>query len=510
MSRGKRYSEGQLNIKKVIIVILIFVLLIAGIVVLVNRDKTDNKKPPKTSISISNSYITIFSNNKWGVINSKGETVIEPTYDEMVVIPNKTKPVFIVQENVNIDDETYTSKAIDEKQNQLFADYDNVEALQSIDENGNVYYDTNALKISKDGLYGLISYSGKGLLAPEYTSITPLNGVKNSFVTVKDNLRGLVDDTGNVIIENKYADITNLTNSYEDGYIVKNDSSKYGLITYDKKQILECKYDEIKKVTGNSLYVVREGKDIEIIDKDSNVLTKNNFDKVVSINGENIIVKQDDKYGIIKSDGTEVISANYDDLKYAFDNNYIAKQNGKYGIITDVAGETKVDFKYDSIVYLLEEGFIECNNSDGTSDLMNIQFDTKCSGIVSEINTTNNYIKLRTNGEYKYYTFQLNEVDEKTLFPAHTLYLSKENGKYGFVNSNGEVIVNYIYDDATMQNQYGYAAVKKDGKWGAIDEQGNVVVEPQYYLLQNTVISFIGKWHLAQDLNANYYTDTME
>ena len=47
MSRGKRYSEGQLNIKKVMIVILIYVLLSAGIVVLVNRDKTDNKSLPK-------------------------------------------------------------------------------------------------------------------------------------------------------------------------------------------------------------------------------------------------------------------------------------------------------------------------------------------------------------------------------------------------------------------------------------------------------------------------------
>ena len=61
-----------------------------------------------------------------------------------------------------------------------------------------------------------------------------------------------------------------------------------------------------------------------------------------------------------------------------------------------------------------------------------------------------------------------------------------------------------------MQNQYGYAAVKSNGKWGAIDSEGKVVVAPQYYLLQNTVVSFIGKWHLAPDLNANYYTDNME
>lgn len=510
MSGGKRYTEEKLNIKKVIATVLILVLIIAGIVALIKYgNKKQSKGLNKKSIAISNSYITIYSGEKWGVINSKGDTIISPTYDEMIVIPNNTKGVFIVQDGVNIEENTYTSKAIDEKQNQLFTSYDSVEALQNVDKNNSVYYDTNALKVSKNGLYGLINFEGKELLAPEYTSITPLEGVKNSFITEKDNLKGLVDDSGNVIIDNQYADIKCLTDSYEDGYIVKNDSSKYGLITYDKKQILECKYDEIENVTGNGLYVVKEGKNLEIIDKDSNVLSKNNFDEVISINGDNIIVKQKNKFGIIESDGTEVLQKNYDDLKYAFDNNYIAKQNDKYGIIT-IDGETKIDFKYDSIAYMSDEGFIEANNSDGTSDLMNIQFETKCSGIVSEINTTNNYIKIRENGEYKFYTFQLNETDEKTIFPAHTLYLSKQNGKYGFVNSEGQVIVNYIYDDATMQNQYGYAAVKSNGKWGAIDSEGKVVVAPQYYLLQNTVVSFIGKWHLAPDLNANYYTDNME
>ena len=90
------------------------------------------------------------------------------------------------------------------------------------------------------------------------------------------------------------------------------------------------------------------------------------------------------------------------------------------------------------------------------------------------------------------------------------MFLSKKNGKYGYVNRDGVVIVDYIYDDATEQNEYGYVAVKQNGVWGALDQNGNVVVTPSYKLEQNTVISFIGKWHLAPDLNANYYTDVNE
>lgn len=39
---------------------------------------------------------------------------------------------------------------------------------------------------------------------------------------------------------------------------------------------------------------------------------------------------------------------------------------------------------------------------------------------------------------------------------------------------------------------------------------GNVIIQPVYDLSQNTIINFINKWHLAPDLNANYYTDENE
>ena len=73
------------------------------------------------------------------------------------------------------------------------------------------------------------------------------------------------------------------------------------------------------------------------------------------------------------------------------------------------------------------------------------------------------------------------------------------------VDKDGKVIVDYIYDDATQQNTYGYVAVKKDGKWGAIDQKGNVVQEPTYELEDYLKVDFIGRWHLGKDINMNYY-----
>ena len=88
---------------------------------------------------------------------------------------------------------------------------------------------------------------------------------------------------------------------------------------------------------------------------------------------------------------------------------------------------------------------------------------------------------------------------------ANTLFKSKKDGKYGFVDKDGKVVVDYQYDDVTEQNQYGYAGIKKDGLWGAIDNKGNVVQEPTYNLEEYLKIDFIGRWHLGKDINMNYY-----
>ena len=211
----------------------------------------------------------------------------------------------------------------------------------------------------------------------------------------------------------------------------------------------------------------------------------------------------------MSTDGTVLVEPTYDELTFAFSNNYIAKNGENYGII-NTSNETKLDFTYSYITYMSDESLLEADKADGNTELLDTSFNVKVTGIVSEINTSKGYVKVRVNGEYKYYNFRLEEKKAQDIFTTNTLFLSKQNGKYGYVNKEGIVVVDYIYDDATEQNDYGYVAVKQNGVWGALDQNGNVVVTPSYELAQNTVISFIGKWHLAPDLNANYYTDINE
>ena len=502
-NRGRRYdSEQKLNLKKVFAVIIAFLVIIMfGITI--NELLKDSPKTNEKVFSLA--YYTIYENEKWGVMDTKGNIIIEPTYEEMIIIPDNTKPVFICTENVNYENGTYTSKVVNEKNKTIYEEYDKVEVIYNHDENNNLWYENNILKVQKDGKYGLINLEGKELLSPSQDAIDVIIGTKSVYVTTIEGKKGLVDNMGKVIIENKYQEITSLTDQYENGFIVKNDQGKYGVINYDTTVALEEKYDEIKNVYGNDKYVVKEADVLKIVNTKGESFLENKFEDVKEINLDNITIKQNDKYGVININGEEKLPAIYDELNYAFSDYYIAKKENKYGIM-NINNQESLAFNYNYITYLSNIGIIQAETQSLESQLLDKDFNVKVTGIITEINQDKNYIRVRENSEYKYYNFKLEQKENTEILATNTIFLSKKGGKYGYVNEKGIVVVDYIYEDATEQNRYGYVAVKKDGKWGSLDSKGKVVAECTNTLENVLVVDFIGKWHLASDINANYYT----
>lgn len=508
MSRGKRYDgEQKLNLKKVFAVIIalaVIVMFFIGISKLFDKESVTEEK------AVALRYFPVYTNDKWGVIDSKGNTIIAPEYDEYIVIPDSTKPIFICTYDVNYEKNTYKTKVLNEKKEEVITGYDSIEAFENYDENNNLWYEKDILKVCKDGKYGITDFNGKIIVECEYDSLEALKGVDNVLLTNKNGKYGIIDNVGAVIIDNKYAAIEPISNRYEDGYIVKDDKGKYGVISYSKSVVLENKYDDIKNVYGNGkYYIVKQGNSWKIVDTDEKEYLKGKYDDIVSINNENAIVKSKNKYGVVSiTDGKNILNTNYDDIVYGAGDNYIVSQNSKYGIM-NTNGNKLIDFKYSNIIYRESANIYETTNEDYKSDLLNSNLEVKLSNvIVSEFNDDKGYIKVNDNGEDKYYNFKFEQKTSKEALSGNTIFLSKnDEGKYGFVDRNGNVVVNYIYDDAREQNDYGYASVKKDGKWGAVDSKGNIAVTPSLSLENNILIEFIGKWHLGEDLNLYYFTD---
>lgn len=497
MSRGRRFDEPKLNLKKVFGVLIGLVVMIMVIVSIVKLIKNHHE----TNQLMGTAYFTVLENNKWGVIDNKGNVVIQPEYDEMITIPNSQKGIFVC--TYDVIDNTYKTKVINEKNEQLFSEYEQIEAIDNYDDKSNTWYEDNVLRVKSNGKYGLINFKGEKILDTIYDEIYSLKGIKNSLVIKKDGNTGLCNNYGNIIADTIYKDIKPLGNNYENGYCIVTAENKYGAIAIDKNIIIEPTYEDVKYIGSNQFYAVKVSGKVYLLDNTTKTISQKGYDSIENITGENIIIKSNNAYGIVDKEGNQKVPANYEYLEYAFSNYYIAKKSEKYGVINNEGAVLK-ECNYKNIMYNKAGEFIRADIDDIESVLLNNNLEEKVTGIVSQIDEDKGYIRVRIGQDYKYYNFKLEEKQNKDLFTSNTLFLIKENGKYGYANKDGKVVVECIYDDAKEQNLYGYCAVQKDGKWGSINSNGAIEQETNVDLTNNLYIDFIQKWHL--NVTGDYYT----
>lgn len=503
--RGRRYDNDsrQLNMKKVIATIIVIIGIIMIVLSIKNLLSGEEKNK---DVSTLVSYAAVVENDKWGVIDNKGNIIVDLKYDEMIVIPNETQDVFVCTYNVDYNNETYNTKVINEKNEEILEEYNNKTAIENTD-GINVWYEDNVLKFEKLGKFGLIDFDGKIIVDAEYDNIYALSGIKDTLIIEKDGKKGLINNkTSEVIINPEYIDIFAVSDKHEDGYIVKNDKNKYGLIANDKTKILAEKYDDIKSVTGNGYYVVVEDGSAEVIDKTGRVILNSGFDSIEAIQLDKFIIIKDGKYGVIDNKGDVVISPEYENIKFGTVDSFIAQKDGKVGIIKKDE-TTTIDFEYERISYIETADFFQAEKDNFKTDIIDRNFSKVLDDIIiSELNTEIGYLRIRKDENYKYYNFKFEEKTNKEILSTNTLFLVKESGKYGYENKKGERIVDCIYDDAKEQNEFGYCAVKKDGKWGALKSDGTVIVSPTRDLDEHLYIDFISDWNRYEDLRLNVYT----
>ena len=320
---------------------------------------------------------------------------------------------------------------------------------------------------------------------------------------------GLYEGAKN-IIPNEYQAITYVE---DNDFCIVQKGKKYGVVNLEGSMMLQVKYSQID-VNGDYLYVTDENSEKKVYDKKGN-LTEINPNLVIQS------TKSDDDYKIyidsstgktvysIYKGDTKLTSENYSYIEYLNEGYFIASnESGKLGII-DSKGNAKVELKYDSIQKIAGTNIIQA--IDSTTKMTEIYskdfIKTYEIANASIENIKDNIIKVYNTEEIKYFDYDGNLLENKVAFPDINLFPKKENGKWGFVGQDGNVVVDYQYDDVTEFNEYGYAGVKKDEKWGVIDKDGNVIVEAVYELNPQDKPSFIGQYYKISFGNGEgYYT----
>ena len=511
------------NKKVVLIIIIIFLIaiLLGGIFV---YNKYINKNYTVESIE-RQLYFIFYEDEKYGVIDSKGNTIINPIY-EMVIIPNPSKDVFIGYLDYNPQNEEYKTEVLNSKAEKILTKYEQVLPLVFKDATTDVPYEKSVLMYKENGKYGIINFKGKKITKPIYDSIESLLYKEGCLLVKQEGKYGVININGKQMVEIKYDSIVadgyydESTKYKEAGFIVgnkSNDGYKYGYINSKGAKILKEEYNEIERITEieNSTYILAFKNGQAGIYNGKKQILKHIYEDI-EFNKENELftVQKNSKQGVYTKEGKEILKPEYDNIiisnksifakkgdeSFYFDENgkkqeeqkyktVYNEENTKYKItmneedkfgIIDADGNAILNNEYSYIEYLFNNYYIV--TQDGKTAVFNAE--TKKSiisdySVIQKLNNKNIVQAIITEP----YTIELyNENMEIVAKMENAKLTEKENyvrlenskeRKYFDKNAN-EIEAKEIFTNANL------FAFSENGKWGYKDKNDNIVVEPIY------------------------------
>ena len=444
------------------------------------------------------SVLTYKENGKYGLINLEGKQITKPVYDEISSI-NYKEGTFLVKQNELEGIINMKGKVI------IKCEYESVTSDNYYSENGNNKQAGFIVsKKTEDGYrYGYVNYRGTIILNPIYTQLERVTEIANEkgvyFIAFKNGQAGLLKNNKE-ILNYEYEDIQ--YNVLGSTFITKR-NGKYGAVNQEGTTVLYPEYDNV--YTGGMYLNALKDKDIFIFDLNGNKIETNEVSKTKTENANYYItIDKNNKYKVVDSKDNIIIDKDYTYIEYLPGDYFIVERDSKSGII-DSNGKSVIELKYDSISRINETDILQMEK-DRNIALYNLNMKEIVSmdnAIVKEVKDEKAYILLYSDTDFKYLDKNGNILTSQNLFENNPLFAKNINGKWGFVDKDGNLKVQNDYELVTDFNKYGFAGIKKDGKWGSINQNGEIVQEPTYDLKRN-IPEFVGKYYRV---NATKFSD---
>lgn len=444
------------------------------------------------------SVLTYKENGKYGLINLEGKQITKPVYDEISSI-NYKEGTFLVKQNELEGIINMKGKVI------IKCEYESVTSDNYYSENGNKKQAGFIVsKKTEDGYrYGYANYRGTIILNPIYTQLERVTEIANEkgvyFIAFENGQAGLLKNNKE-ILNYEYEDIQyNVLGSI---FVTKR-NGKYGAVNQEGTTVLYPEYDNV--YTGGMYLNALKDKDIFIFDLNGNKIETNEVSKTKTENANYYItIDKNNKYKVVDSKDNIIIDKDYTYIEYLPGDYFIVERDSKSGII-DSNGKSVIELKYDSISRINETDILqmETNKNIALYNLNMKEIVSMDNAIVKEVKDEKAYILLYSDTDFKYFDKKGNILTSQNLFENNSLFAKNINGKWGFVDKDGNLKVQNDYELVTDFNKYGFAGIKKDGKWGSINQNGEVVQEPTYDLKRN-IPEFVGKYYRV---NATKFSD---
>lgn len=448
-----------------------------------------------TDLMYEKSVLRYKKNEKYGLIDLKGSKITEPIYGQIEALEYKEGELLVEKEGkfgvINI-------KGI----NLVPIEYETIKVDQYYNETDEHTKDGYivGIKTEQGYRYGYIDVEGNEVLKTEYNELSRIVDVNDNsdiYLLASKNGQYGVYKNQTQLINNEYQSIEYNKNNK---IFILEKSRKYGVADSDGKIIIDIKYAQID-ISGKNLYVKDREGNIQVYDangKLTNIGT--NVAKLSAADGKYFIVITSEEnmttYTIENKEEKQLIETKYNYIEYLYDNYFIVSDGeGKLGIIDD-KGNQKLETKYNSIQAIKDTKIIQTSiSSENLTEIYSPKIEKIVEIENAIIEKKEGFIKVYNQEKRVYIDENAKIVSSKEIYKNNTMFAINKDGKWGFEDKDGKIVVDCKYDIVTEFNEFGFAGINLDGKWGVIDNNGKIILEPKYEFKTKNDPDFLGMYY---------------
>lgn len=314
-----------------------------------------------------------------------------------------------------------------------------------------------------------------------FVTILAILGCSRFVNPYADDRFGFIDESGKVVVEVKYP----FARSYNEGLAAVSKGWKYGFIDLDGNEVIDFKYDLVLGF-NEELALVLKGKRCGYIDKKGQFVVPPTYKRASSFVGGLASVALDEKVGYIDKSGNLIIDYLYENNSFISDGLINVEKDDRWGYINR-DGEVVIDFIFREASPFYE-GYAIVKLKNKRTAIIDKEGNVLGGREVDRVPLNLNvrsfplFFAKRHFIYYNNYSKSFSMSQERETLPifSNERALVELNGKYGYIDKKGELIIPAIYDKA-FQFSEGAALVfmgkGKEQRCKVIDKSGNDIME---------------------------------
>ncbi len=325
-------------------------------------------------------------------------------------------------------------------------DYD-IDYYNEPDPSGGRFHEGLAA-VQKDGKFGYIDTDGNTVIPFAYMASGTFEDGR-AYVSKDGISYGYIDKQGNEITPFIYEGAgygTELLHFYSEGLArVRRPDGLFGFIDLNGNEVIPSKYVFALEFSEGWAFATT-GDLFEYIDTSGEVVLRlDGYDRQVSSFENGLaVVQKDNKFGAVDKSGALVVPAVYDSMSNFEDNGLaIVEADNKFGAV-DKSGELVIPTIYSGLDFFAKG--------------VGVAYSANSKDVLID---TNGNVVFSNEEEYSFFDVPYNDG-------LSGLVIVRKDGKYGYMDASGKLIVPVIYDWATNFKE-GLAWVELDGKWGVLE-----------------------------------------